>query len=248
MPDVNNLKLITPDWQAPAHVKALSTTRHGGISADAYIGLNLADHVGDHPEHVLQNRALLCESLQLPQQPQWLHQTHSIRAIDLDHSGAREGDAAFTSMAGTVAVVLTADCLPVLFCNSDGSEVAAAHAGWRGLLNGVLEQTVQNMRSTPVDLMAWMGPAIGPHHFEVGDEVRAGFVQQSKDTSAFFKPTREGHFLADLYAIARLRLNKLGISLISGGDCCTWSDADSFYSYRRDRDTGRQASLIYINK
>lgn len=248
MPGVNNLQFITPDWQAPAHIKALCTTRRGGISEDAYNGLNLADHVGDHPEHVMQNRALLCLSLRLPQQPLWLQQTHSITAIDLDHTDLRQGDAAFTSTAATVAVVLTADCLPVLFCNSDGSEVAAAHAGWRGLLNGILEQTVQNMRSNPSDLMVWLGPAIGPHHFEVGEEVRSTFVKQSEDTSVCFKATREGHFLADLYAIARLRLNRLGISLISGGEFCTYSDLESFYSYRRDGATGRQASLIYINK
>lgn len=243
-----DLQVIVPDWELPAHIRALCTTRHGGVSVDGFSALNLADHVGDNPEHVRQNRARLVQSLILPGQPQWLQQTHSIRAIDLDRDDSRNGDAAYTSSAGTIAVVLTADCLPVLFCNTDGSEVAAAHAGWRGLLNGVLEQTVGHMSSAPDDLLVWLGPAIGPKQFEVGEEVREAFKQHSADNTAFFTATQPGHYLADLYAIARLRLNKLGIRHISGGEYCTYSDSDAFFSYRRERNTGRQASLIYINK
>lgn len=245
---MNELNLIYPEWDVPAHITAFCSTRDGGVSSGGYSSLNLADHVGDNPVHVKTNRARLVGSLRLPQQPQWLQQTHSIRVIDLDKVSSRDGDAAITSTAGTVAVVLTADCLPVLFCNADGSEVAAAHAGWRGLLNGVLEQTVAQMNATPGDLQAWLGPAIGAQHFEVGEEVRQAFVEHTPSNNAYFAPNRRGHYLADLYAIARKRLNKVGISHISGGSLCTYQDSGAFFSYRRDRETGRQASMIYINK
>lgn len=242
------LDIIVPDWPAPAHIRALCTTRGGGVSRGGFASLNLADHVGDVPEHVSENRLRLRQNLHLTSQPQWLHQTHGIEVIDLDRSHSREGDAAVTSTADMIAVVLTADCLPVLMCNTEGSEVAAAHAGWRGLLNGVLEQTVLQMHSSAVDLLVWLGPAIGPQQFEVGEEVRQAFMQHSTDNAPFFAPTHPGHYLADLYAIARLRLNKLGINHIYGGEFCTYSDTQSFYSFRRDRNCGRQASLIYINK
>lgn len=244
----NDLHVIHPDWEAPAHISALCTTRNGGVSTEGFSSLNLADHVGDDLDLVTQNRTRLINKLELPQQPQWLQQTHSIRVIDLDHSESRQGDAAVSSTPGTIAVVLTADCLPVLITNRAGSEIAAAHAGWRGLLGGVLEQTVFQLNSNSEDLLVWLGPAIGPGQFEVGEEVRQAFIQYFADNEPFFSLTRPGHYLADLYAIARYRLNKLGISHISGGNLCTYSDTESFFSYRRDRETGRQASLIYINK
>jgi len=242
------LDIIVPDWPAPPHIRALCTSRSGGVSRGGFASLNLADHVGDVSEHVTENRLRLRQNLHLTGQPQWLHQTHGIEVIDLDRSRSREGDAAVTSTPNLIAVVLTADCLPVLVCNAEGSEVAAAHAGWRGLLNGVLEQTVLQMHSSAVDLLVWLGPAIGPQQFEVGEEVRQAFMQYSADNAPFFAPTRPGHYLADLYAIARLRLNKLGINHIYGGEFCTYSDSAAFFSYRRDRNCGRQASLIYINK
>lgn len=240
------LEMIRPDWNAPAQIRALCTTRNGGISAGAYASLNLAAHVEDDPEHVSRNRERLARALDLPTEPQWLEQTHSTTVIDLDHDNHRHGDAAISSTVGTIAVVLTADCLPVLLCNRNADEVAAAHAGWRGLVNGVLEQTVHAMRSDPAQLIAWLGPAIGPQSFEVGNEVREAFIQQHTQAEDCFRQNRPGHYLADLYALARLRLAALGIHEISGGDYCTFQDSQSFYSYRRDRQTGRQASLIYI--
>lgn len=242
------LELIIPDWNVPKHVQAVSTTRKEGVSRQGFASLNLACHVNDNPVHVEHNRHLLKQRLELPVEPEWLRQTHSTTVIDLDHDESRDGDAAITTTLGKIAVVLTADCMPVLFCNSQGSEVAAAHAGWRGLLKGVLEQTVLQMNSTPEEILAWMGPAIGPQHFEVGEEVRELFIQHTPDNAHFFSLSRPGHYLADLYSIARLRLNKLGIKQVSGGGRCTYSESSTFFSYRREKVTGRQASLIYINK
>nr|MDJ0833486.1 peptidoglycan editing factor PgeF [Gammaproteobacteria bacterium] len=207
---------------------------------------NLAAHVDDDPDLVAQNRQQLVTSLELPAEPQWLEQIHSTTVIDLDRTQTRQGDAAITARPATIAAVLTADCLPVLLCNRDGSEVGAAHAGWRGLVGGVVEQSVSAMRSEPAQLMAWLGPAIGPHNFEVGSEVREAFVRQHASAEACFQVNRPGHYLADLYALARLRLELLGIRQISGGEYCTYQDQQRFFSYRRDRHTGRQASLIYI--
>lgn len=240
------LEVITPNWPAPETVIACCTTRQGGVSQLGYESLNLASHVEDSIEHVNENRQRLEQALCLPSTPCWLHQTHSIHVVNLDLDSSREGDAAFTSIAGKVAAVLTADCLPVLFCNRKGTEVAAAHAGWRGLLDGVLEQTVLHMASQAQDMMAWMGPAIGPLQFEVGAEVRDAFIHHDAETECCFKHTRAGHFLADLYSIARLRLKKLGVPSIYGGEFCTFSQIDQFFSYRREKQTGRQASLIYI--
>lgn len=241
------IEWITPDWEAPTQVRAVCTTRAGGVSKADYASLNLATHVEDAPSAVAQNRALLQHRLNLPAKPQWLEQTHSTRVIDLDRDASRQGDAAVSRQRGTVAVVLTADCLPVLFCNRDGSEVAAAHAGWRGLLNGVLEQTLDAMKSAPADILAWLGPAIGPKHFEVGAEVRAAFVQEDAQAADCFLANRPGHFLADLYQLAHLRLKKQGIDAISGGNHCTYAEPQRFFSYRRQPRTGRQASLIWVD-
>ena len=242
----HNLELIRPDWNAPAAIEALCTTRSGGVSSGAYASLNLALHVGDDPAHVHENRRLLAGAEQLPSEPQWLQQTHSTKVINLDREEPREGDAAISSTPGSIAVVLTADCLPLLLCSRDADEVAAAHAGWRGLVNGVLERTVAAMRSEPDRLIAWLGPAIGAQSFEVGAEVREAFVQRHAQSEACFSATRPGHYLADLYGLARVRLELLGILDISGGEYCTYEDQRRFYSYRRDKQTGRQASLIYI--
>lgn len=241
------IDVIKPDWSAPQNITAFCTTREGGVSKDGFFSLNLASHVNDDPDHVHSNRQRLIENFNLPSAPQWLNQSHSIRAINLDTQTEREGDAAYTAQPGKVAVVLTADCLPVLLCNQQGSEVAAAHAGWRGLVNGVLEQTIESLRSAPEELFAWMGPAIGPQVFEVGAEVRAAFMEHSAQADSCFTENRPGHYLADLYALARLRLKKAGINHISGEEYCTYSQQAQFFSYRRDKNCGRQASLIYIN-
>jgi YfiH family protein len=240
------LEFIFANWDAPEHIVALCTTRQGGLSANGFASLNLASHVHDVPELVDANRQRLIRALNLPAQPEWLNQTHSTRVIDLDHETMRDGDAACTSMSGKIAAVLTADCLPVLFCNTAGDEVAAAHAGWRGLANGVLEQTVRTMRSSPGNIMAWLGPAIGPTRFEVGAEVRQAFLDHDIEAESCFSLNRPGHYLADLYRLARLRLNKAGIDLIWGGEYCTYLQNRQFFSYRREKVTGRQASLIYI--
>jgi polyphenol oxidase len=245
----SNLQIIPAEWvlQAPS-VTAFCTTRAGGVSEGGFASLNLADHVQDNPQAVAKNRQLLKQQLALPAEPDWLKQTHSIDVIDLDHSASREGDAAYCSSPGRIAVVMTADCLPVLFCNTAGSEVAAAHAGWRGLVNGILEQTVAAMNSENGQIMAWLGPAIGPAKFEVGNEVRAQFIEQDAEAASCFSQNRPGHYLADLYSLARIRLYKAGVTLISGGKFCTFSEHERFFSYRRENVTGRQASMIYINK
>ncbi len=242
------IEFIVPDWDAPASIRALCTTRPGGVSRAGYASLNLATHVQDSAQAVAQNRLLLRRQLQLPTEPQWLEQTHSTRVIDLDHDNNRQGDAALTRQPGRVAVVMTADCLPVLFINRQGTEVAAAHAGWRGLLNGVLEQTLDAMQSDPQHISAWLGPAIGPQHFEVGAEVRAAFIEQDAQARECFRQNRPDHYLADLYQLARLRLKKHGVNAISGGEYCTYAESERFFSYRREPITGRQASLIWISK
>ena len=244
---MNLVDLIVPDWTLPDSIVACCTTRKGGVSQDGYASLNLAEHVDDDPFRVVQNRAVLKQALNLPSEPEWLNQTHSVEVAHLDRSNVRDADAAITTQPGKVVVVMTADCLPVLLCNQTGTEVAAAHAGWRGLLNGVLEQTVETMTSDASQIHAWMGPAIGPDHFEVGPEVYRAFTEQDPATSAYFIPVNKaGHYLANLYSIARARLKKTGLVHISGGEHCTFGDAERFFSFRREKVTGRQASLIYI--
>jgi len=242
------LEIITPIWSVPENITAFCTTRKSGVSQQGYAGLNLATHVNDELEHVVQNRELVMQSLGLPSKPQWLEQTHSTHVVKIDEDINRNGDAAISHTPGRVVVVLTADCLPVLFCNNEGTEVAAAHAGWRGLLNGVLENTVSNMTSKSTDLHAWLGPAIGKECFEVGEEVQKAFVTNLDKCHVCFQQNRDGHYLADLYELARLRLKAIGINFISGGEYCTYSDSERFYSYRRENPCGRQATMIYINK
>jgi len=239
-------ELLVPDWPAPAKVRALQTLRSGGCSTAPWHNLNLGDHVGDNPAHVEANRALLRRHL--PAEPLWLRQVHGIAAVNADISAKMpEADAAYARQAGTVCAVMTADCLPVLFCDRAGSVVAAAHAGWRGLLNGVLETTVAAMGVPPAELLAWLGPAIGPNCFEVGDEVRAAFVDRDPRAAAAFVGHAEGKWLADIYLLARQRLSVAGLGSISGGELCTVTDAARFFSYRRDGVTGRMASLIWLS-
>lgn len=238
------LPLITPDWPAPANVKALQTTRQGGVSMGVYASLNLGDHVKDNPQHVAANRQLL--SAYLPSEPVWLNQVHGVRVIDAALSSCLESaDASVTTRKQVVCVTMTADCLPVLLCDHAGTVVAAVHAGWRSLCDGVIEATVAAMPAQADQLMAWLGPAIGPEAFEVGGEVRAQFM--AKDAQAEFAFQAKGDkWLSDLYTIARQRLQRLGVTQVYGGGHCTFSEPKTFFSFRRDGDTGRMGSFIWL--
>ncbi|WP_145577375.1 purine nucleoside phosphorylase YfiH [Yersinia alsatica] len=240
-------KLILPDWPAPANVKACSTTRHGGISEFPYDSLNLGTHVGDIAATVITNRQRLVEQGQLPQMPVWLEQVHGTRVLHLDGSAISDvqADAVYSRVAGQVCAVMTADCLPVLFCSLAGDEVAAAHAGWRGLCAGVLEQTMAQFNAAPSSIIAWLGPAIGPQQFEVGEEVKQAFIDIDTQAAAAFIPAGT-QYLADIYLLARQRLQAVGIHAIYGGDHCTVSEKQQFFSYRRDGITGRMASLVWL--
>lgn len=236
---------IKPDWPLPASVHAAITLRTGGVSTGGYASLNPAAHVDDDPAHVQTNRSLIRRMLQLPSEPVWLQQVHGTRVVKADLcTGSEEADASFTDRAGVVCAVLTADCLPLLFCGNDGDVIGAAHAGWRGLAAGVIERTVTTMNCANVSV--WLGPAIGPDSFEVGDDVRSAFVARDEAAAAAFSASRTGKWLADIYLLARIKLQALGIDRIYGGDFCTVRDAQRFYSYRRDgAATGRMASLIW---
>ncbi len=246
---------IRPDWPAPVAVTALSTLRGGGHSLAPYASLNLAAHVGDDRAAVDANRVLLAGLLPPGCTVQWLSQVHGTDVVEAAGGGdCPAADASWSRSPGRACAVLTADCLPVLFCSRAGDVVGAAHAGWRGLLGGVLERTVEAMAVDPGQLLTWLGPAIGPLAFEVGPEVRAAFIDAAPSarqaaTRACFIPSdaRAGHYYADLYALARLRLAALGLDAVYGGDSCTFSSPQQFFSYRRDGLTGRMASLILIN-
>ena len=240
---------IVPDWPAPAGVHALFTTRVGGVSRAPYASLNLGDHVGDEPAAVAANRLRLRQALVGTGDPVWLEQVHGTRVIDAasDRAGTKpeQADAAFARAPGVCCVVMTADCLPVLFCDAGGSVVAAAHAGWRGLCAGILEQTVAAMAVPAHTLLAFLGPAIGPQAFVVGDDVRAAFVARDAAAATAFTSQAAGKWLADIYQLARLRLAACGVDQVFGGTWCTVGDAARFFSYRRDGRTGRMASLIW---
>lgn len=243
------MKPIEPDWPAPPHIRAFSTTRNGGVSTGSFASLNLADHVGDESSRVAGNRRLLREALGLPADPLWLRQIHGcgVAGTDLDSQGC-EADAAVAFRAGEVCAVMTADCLPLLLCDREGTRVAAIHAGWRGLADGVIEAAVTKLALPPGELLCWLRPAIGPDAFEVGSEVRARFLEQGdNETRAAFRPSPDGKWLADLYALATERLRLLGVEQVSGGGMCTFSEPERFFSYRRDGVTGRMASLIWID-
>lgn len=241
---MNSTQWITPDWPAPPNVRALITTRSGGVSRGPYASMNPADHVGDDPQAVTQNRALLRAAL--PSEPFWLKQIHS-DIVAAAGVGPVEADACVTRTAKQVCVVLTADCLPVLLCATDGSVVGAAHAGWRGLCAGVLERAVIAMGIPSAQVLAYLGPAIGPRAFEVGPEVREAFTAQDPAAASAFAPQANGKYLADLYLLARQRLALVGVTHVYGGGECTYRDAERFYSYRRDGATGRMASLVWID-
>jgi YfiH family protein len=249
------MDFLIPDWKdVPANVGVVSTTRRGGVSVAPYDdgegggGLNLGTHVGDVPEHVQRNRALLRSTL--PADPAWLSQVHGttvLNAADVDN--APQADAAIATQIGTVCAIQTADCLPVLFCDKEGRVVGAAHAGWRGLAGGVLENTIARMRAAGAgDILAWLGPAIGPQRFEVGQDVFDAFAARDSRTAAAFRPVEgtPGKYLADIFLLARMVLRNQDVERVAGGGICTVSDPRRFYSYRRDRVTGRMASLIWL--
>ena len=282
---------LVPDWPAPANIHAATTLRTGGVSRGTYTSLNPAAHVGDDSDRVRQNRQIIREMLDLPAEPVWLDQIHSNRAVKAANppypplqKGGRgdlqQADASFTNESGVVCAVMTADCLPLLVCSTDGVQVAAIHAGWRGLLAGVISNTVIAMQiphnplhstgsgqafskgeasqlrntdlSSPLckrgargDFLVWLGPAIGPDCFEVGAEVRDAFLEKSPEFIAAFKEQSNGKWLADIYQLARIELAALGIAKVYGGTSCTVTEHERFYSYRRDTQTGRMATLIW---
>lgn len=236
---------IIPDWPAPKNVRTLQTTRIGGASAAPYDGLNLGDHMGDAPQAVAHNRQLL--SSLMPSEPVWLQQVHGTVVADADNANCLvQADASVAHHRGAVCVVMTADCLPVLLCDEDGTVVGAAHAGWRGLCDGAIEATVKAMGVAPHKLMAWFGPAISQRAFEVGEEVRAVFVAQDAQAGEAFVPGADGKWMADIYLLAQQRLNALGVTRIYGGEHCTYNDPARFFSYRRDGVTGRMGAFIWL--
>jgi polyphenol oxidase len=240
----NKQHWLKPDWPAPANIHAATTLRIGGVSQGKYASFNLATHVGDNPEVVKQNRKVLKTLLSLPSEPVWLSQTHSNCAVGaIVKDLPEQADASYTNQAGVVCAVMTADCLPLLVCTDDGSEIAAIHAGWRGLVDGVIDNTIAALPNKK--LMVWLGPAIGPEYFEVGSEVRNVYLSRSMEFSNAFKQKSQDKWLADIYQLARINLSMLSIDKVYGGNFCTFSDTERFYSYRRDKDTGRMATLIW---
>ncbi|WP_319784289.1 peptidoglycan editing factor PgeF [Oceanisphaera sp. IT1-181] len=247
------MNVIQPHWPVPSNVRSAQTLRSGGVSAPPYTSLNLGTHVGDNLADVQRNRALLASHLDLSNAPVWLEQVHGTGVVtlplSLDATATPVADAVLSRTPGQVCAIMTADCLPVLFCDTAGTVVAAAHAGWRGLANGVLEATLQAMNVAPATVMVWLGPAIGPSAFEVGGEVRAAFIAHSPLTAAAFVAHSDkdsDKWLADIYQLARLRLAAAGVTQCYGGGYCTYTDSERFFSYRREPKIGRQASLIWL--
>jgi polyphenol oxidase len=241
---------ILPDWPAPPKVRALSTQRRGGVSGVPFDSLNLGAHVGDSIEAVEENRRRLRMAARLPAEPVWLSQQHGTNVLDLDgaHDAAAGADSSCTHRPWRVCAILTADCLPVLLASDSGAGVAAAHAGWRGLAAGVIEATVRALALPPESLLAWLGPGISAAHFEIGAEVREELLRADPQADAAFQRNARGRYLADLATLARRRLERLGIARIYGGDACTFTAQQDYFSYRRDGRTGRQATLIWLEK
>jgi len=235
---------IPADWAAPAGVIAGCTVRSGGVSAGRYRSLNLGAHVGDDPAAVAENRRRFAANVPLPKEPAWLDQVHGNTVVVEPRAGAA-ADASLTRSPGIVCAVLVADCLPVLFCTDDGVAVAAAHAGWRGLAAGVLENTVRAFGVAPARLLAWLGPAISQPAYEVGGEVRDAFVAHDRRARGCFLQNGRGRWQADLAGLARQRLDAIGVSRVSGGNSCTYAEPGRFFSYRRDGQCGRVAAFIF---
>jgi hypothetical protein len=240
------LEFLRPDWPAPETARAAMTTRGGGVSAGPHASFNLATHVGDEPVAVAENRRRLRAALELPAEPSWLEQVHGIRVAVLPGPVTAAADAAVSFSRGSVCAVLVADCLPVFLANRSGDRVGIAHAGWRGLAAGVIEATVAALDCEPGELVAWLGPAIGPRAFEVGGEVREALLARDAGAVSAFRAGRDGRWFADLPALARRRLAAAGVAAVHGGGLCTHSDPSRFYSYRRDGRTGRMAALAWL--
>ena len=238
---------VVPDWPAAATVRAFVTTREGGVSTGPYASLNLGANSGDDPDHVAVNRRVVRGHL--PATARWMAQVHGVEVADLDTlrgEDAPGADAAVTTRPGTVATVLTADCMPLFLCDREGRRVGVVHAGWRGMAAGVIEACVQRLQSPPEEMLAWMGPTIGRDAFEVGGEVREAFVSRDASAAAAFVPGSAGKFLADLYALARLRLARAGVHAVYGGGHCTFHEPDRFFSYRREKRSGRMGAFIWM--
>ena len=257
------LPIVLPNWPAPPGVRVATTTRRGGISAAPFDTFNLAAGIGDSPAAVAENRSCLTRALRLPEAPRWLKQVHGTRVVDAQSVGEPaatpsagapadppvtlvEADAIVARHPGPVCVVLTADCIPVVISDRNGSRVAIAHAGWRGLAAGVLETTVAALGGPSKALIGWLGPGIGVDHYEVSDDVRDVFLAHAPDDATAFVPSPPGCWLADLFELARRRLHRAGVVSVYGGEHCTFSDPDRFYSYRRDGATGRIATIAWI--
>jgi len=252
----SEINIITPEWPAPAQVKAAISTRRGGVSQAPYDSLNLATHVGDNADDVAKNRELLKQALQLENEPVWLNQTHSDKVVEANsYVAGDEADACYTSAVNKPCVVLTADCLPILVCNKQGTWVQAIHAGWQGIARRVIESSILAYPGQKTDLIAYLGPAIGEESFEVQSDVveacTADLTSAQKKIfiKKCFKPIegKEGYFLSNLYELGRQRLHKCGVQEVFGGNFCTYKDSDRFFSYRRDKECGRMASLIWLS-
>lgn len=236
---------LIPDWPAPTGIKACVTTRAGGVSVAPFDTFNLGDHVDDDPAAVAQNRSKLTTALKA--RPTWLMQVHGVDVVQASPDQVMQADASWSTTPGIACTIMTADCLPALFCNRQGTQVAAAHAGWRGLAAGVLEATVDSFADAPSEILVWLGPAIGPQAFEVGPEVREAFMATHPETAEAFVPSvNPGKFMADIYQLARLRLAAHGVTAVYGGGLSTYND-ERFFSYRRGARTGRFASLVWID-
>ena len=244
---MSEIEFIAPDWPAPVRVKAVTTTRAGGLSEGRFASMNLGDGVGDDPGCVRENRRRVRSALSLPREPLWLKQVHGNQVCDANISkNLPTADGSCSRQPGVVCAILTADCMPVFFCDREGTAVALAHAGWRGLAGGVIASTVKRLDAPAERLMVWLGPAIGPEAYEVGDDVRRVFLELDQGNAAAFVPGRSNRWMADLYSLARRQLIGLGVTNIYGGTFCTHRDAARFFSYRRDGQCGRMASLIWM--
>lgn len=241
------IDFIVPQWPVSSRVRAVSTPRSGGVSASPYDTLNLGEHVGDEVDAVTENRRRLCEQLGIEEEPYWLNQVHGAHVVRAGADGEYpRADAAIADEPNRACVVMTADCLPVLLARTDGTRVAAAHCGWRGLAGGVLEATIAALATPPRQLAAWLGPAIGPEHFEVGPEVRDAFMRIDPAAVTAFRANARGRWMCDLYRLAQQHLNRAGVDAIFGGGRCTFEESSAFFSFRRDGRCGRMATLIWI--
>lgn len=243
---MQNFPTIKPDWPTPPKVKAFTTTRQSGFSLGAYASFNLGMHVDDDVQHVQQNRSLLLKACKLPDEPIWLNQTHSAIVVNAENLATNPADAIYSFKPNLVCAILTADCLPVLLCDKDAKCVAAIHAGWRGLAAGIIENTVAALNIPAANIMAWLGPAISAENYEVGEEVREQFVAHDKDATSAFTPNKNQKWQMDIYALAKQRLTQCNVTQIYGGNFCTYQQKDLFYSHRRDKISGRMASLIWL--